>query len=160
MMGIEVTLLLSAALLVTVIAALFSRSMSITVIMLFYASLVLGIIFTLYQGVLVGLLHIITFAGTMSVMLLTAVLLTGESDLNIGNRSLAAVLSAVAILVVAVSSYSIFSDMPSSTMSSPDSTMGLLAFVWTYRPWDLLILITIFAAAMIALVNLFSKEEK
>jgi hypothetical protein len=160
MMPVEVTLLLSAALIVTIIAALFSRSMSITVIMLFYASLVLGIIFTLYQGVLVGLLHIITFAGAMSVILLTAVLLTGESDLNIGNRSLAAVLSAVTILVVAASSYSLFSGAPTSTMPSPDSTMELLSFVWTYRPWDLLILIIIFAGAMISLVNLFSKNKE
>jgi len=157
-MGIETTLLLSAALLVTIIAALFSRSMSVTVIMLFYASLVLGIIFTLNQGILVGLLHITTFAGAMSVMLLTTILLTGESDLNIGNRSVAAILSVVTILIVAASSYSLFSSAPTST-TLPSSTMGLLEFVWTYRPWDLLILVMVFAAAMTVIVNLFSKER-
>ena len=158
-MSAEITLLLSAALLVTVIAALFSKSMSITVIMLFYASLLLGIIFTIYQGVLVGVLHIITFAGAISVMLLTVVLMTGESNLDIGNRSLAALLSTITILVVAASSYSLFAQIPSPVQLSSASTMGLLAFVWTYRPWDLLILIIIFAAAMIAVVNLLSKEE-
>jgi len=157
-MGIETTLLLSAALLVTIIAALFSRSMSVTVIMLFYASLVLGIIFTLNQGILVGLLHITTFAGAMSVMLLTTILLTGESDLNIGNRSVAAILSVVTILIVAASSYSLFSSAPTSA-TLPSSTMGLLEFVWTYRPWDLLILVMVFAAAMTVIVNLFSKER-
>lgn len=158
-MPAEITLLLSAALLVTIIAALFSKSMSITIIMLFYASLVLGVIFTIYQGVLVGLLHIITFAGAMSVMLLTVVLMTGESNLNIGNRSLAALLSTITILVVAASSYSLFSGLPSPAEQLPGSTMGPLAFVWTYRPWDLLILIIVFAGAMISVVNLLSREE-
>jgi NADH:ubiquinone oxidoreductase subunit 6 (subunit J) len=155
----EVALLLSAALLVTVLAALFSKNMSVILIMLFYASLVLGFIFTVYQGVLVGVLHITIFAGAVSVMLLSVVLMTGESNLNIGNRSLAALLSAITILVVAASSYSLFSGMPSPAKPSPESAMGLLAFVWTYRPWDLLILIVVFAAAMVAVVNLLSKKE-
>lgn len=156
---VEITLLLSTALLVTVIVAIFSKSMSITVIMLFYASLVLGIIFTVYQGILVGVLHIITFAGAMSVMLLTVVLMTGETKLDIGNRSLAALLSTITMLVVAASSYSLFVQIQSPVRSSTESTLELLAFVWTYRPWDLLILIIIFAAAMIVVANLLSKEE-
>jgi NADH:ubiquinone oxidoreductase subunit 6 (subunit J) len=159
MMAGEVALLLCAALLVTVLGALFSKSMSVTVIMLFYASIVLGIIFTLYQGVLVGLLHIITFAGAISVMLLTVVVMTGETSLNIGRRSLAALLSTVTVLVVAASSYVLFSNIPSPAKQSPPSTMELLAFVWNMRPWDLLVLIVIFAGAMIAIANLFSREE-
>jgi NADH:ubiquinone oxidoreductase subunit 6 (subunit J) len=158
-MSAEISLLLSAALLVTVVAALFSKSMSITVIMLFYASLVLGIIFTIYQGVLIGLLHIITFAGAISVMLLTVVLMTGESSLEIGNRKLAALLSTVTALIVAASSYSLYSNVPNIAPTSPPTPMELLQFVWTFRPWDLLILIVIFAAAMITVVNLLSKEE-
>jgi NADH:ubiquinone oxidoreductase subunit 6 (subunit J) len=158
-MSSEVALLLSAALLVTVLAALFSKNMSVILIMLFYASLVLGFIFTIYQGVLVGVLHITIFAGAVSVMLLSVVLMTGESNLNIGHRSLAALLSAITILVVAASSYSLFSGMPSPAKPSPESAMGLLAFVWNYRPWDLLILIVVFAAAMVAVVNLLSKKE-
>ena len=158
-MANEVALLLSAALLLTVIAALFSKSMSVTVIMLFYASLILGVIFTIFQGVLVGLLHIVTFAGAISVMLLTVVLMTGESNLNIGNRPLGAVLGAITILVVSASSYSLFSGISNQAVSPSESTIGLLTFVWTYRPWDLLILIVVFAAAMITIVNLFSEKE-
>jgi hypothetical protein len=153
----EIALLLSAALLVTVLAALFSRSMSITLIMMFYASLVLGVIFTIYQGILIGLLHIVTFAGAVSVMLLTVVLMTGQTDLSIGKRSLALSIAAVTILVVAAASYSLFSAVPSGVQQGQG--MNILSFVWTLRPWDLLILVIVFSAAMTGVVNLLSKEE-
>jgi len=153
----EVALLLSAALLVTVLGALFSRSMSITLIMMFYASIVLGVIFTIYQGILVGLLHIVTFAGAVSVMLLTVVLMTGQTDLNIGKRSLALSLAAVTILVVGAAAYSLFSAAPSGAQAV--QTMNILAFIWTLRPWDLLILVIVFAGAMTSVINLLSKEE-
>jgi len=153
----EIALLLSAALLVTVLAALFSRSMSITLIMMFYASLVLGVIFTIYQGILVGLLHIVTFAGAVSVMLLTVVVMTGQTDLNIGKRSLALTIAAITILVVGAASYSLFSIVPSG--GPPAQTMNILAFIWTLRPWDLLILVIVFSGAITAVVNLLSKEE-
>jgi hypothetical protein len=153
----EVALLLSAALLVTVLSALFSRSMSITLIMMFYASIVLGVIFTIYQGILVGLLHIVTFAGAVSVMLLTVVVMTGQTDLSIGKRSLALTLAAVTILVVGAASYSLFSVLPSGVQ--PGQAMNILPFIWTFRPWDLLILVIVFAGAMTAVVNLLSKEQ-
>jgi NADH:ubiquinone oxidoreductase subunit 6 (subunit J) len=153
----EIALLLSAALLVTILGALFSRSMSITLIMMFYASIVLGVIFTLYQGILVGLLHIVTFAGAVSVMLLTVVLMTGQTDLSIGRRSLALSLAAVTILVVAAASYSLFSAAPSGVQ--PAQAMNILSFIWTLRPWDLLILVIVFSGAMTAIINLLSREE-
>jgi hypothetical protein len=158
-LAVEVALLLCAALLITVIAAIFSKSISVTIIMLFYASLVLGVIFTIYQGVVIGLLHITTFAGAMSVMLLTVVLMTGEERLDIGKRSFGALLAVVTILIVAASSYSLFSNAPTQ-QTAPQSTMSILTFVWMFRPWDLLILIIIFAAAMIAVANLLTKEAR
>lgn len=156
-MAAEIALLLSAALLVTVLAALFSRSMSITLIMMFYASIVLGVIFTIYQGILVGVLHIVTFAGAVSVMLLTVVLMTGQTELSIGKRSLALILSAVTILVVAAASYSIFSAAPAGVGGQQE--MNILSFIWAFRPWDLLILVIVFSGAMVGVVNLLSKEE-
>lgn len=156
-MSSEVALLLSAALLVTVIAALFSKSMSITLIMLFYSSLVLGVIFTIYGAILVGLLHIITFAGAISVMFLAVILMTGQSDLDIGRRRLLLLVSIVTTLVVAAASYQLFSG---SLVGTGQLQAGeLLTFIWTYRPWDLLILIVVFACAMIAIVNLLSRED-
>ncbi len=156
-MSSEEALLLSAALLVTVLVALFSKSMSVTLIMLFYSSLVLGVIFTIYGAVLVGLLHIITFAGAISVMFLTVILMTGESNLDIGRRRLLLILSAVTILVVAAASFQIFSG--SLTGSSQTTAGELLTFIWQFRPWDLLILIVVFACAMITVANLLSKDE-
>ena len=153
----EIALLLSAALLVTILGALLSRSMSLTLIMMFYASIVLGVIFTIYQGILVGLLHIVTFAGAVSVMLLTVVLMTGQTDLSIGKRSLAVSLGAITILVVAAASYSLFSAAPSGAPQV--QAMNILSFIWTVRPWDLLILVIVFSGAMTAVVNLLSREE-
>jgi NADH:ubiquinone oxidoreductase subunit 6 (subunit J) len=153
----EIALLLSAALLVTVFGALLSRSMSLTLIMMFYASIVLGVIFTIYQGILVGLLHIVTFAGAVSVMLLTVVLMTGQTDLSIGKRSLAVSLGAVTILVVAAASYSLFSTAPTGVPQV--QAMNILSFIWTIRPWDLLILVIVFSGAMTTVVNLLSKGE-
>ena len=94
----------------------------------------------------------------MSVMLLTVVLMTGESKLDIGNRTLAALLATITVLIVATSSFTILR-RPSLPQSTPQPTEGILAFVWMFRPWDLLILIVIFAAAMIGVVNLLSKEK-
>jgi len=160
-MAYEVALLLCAALIVTVVAALFSKSISITLIMLFYASIILGIIFTVNQAILVGLLHIITFAGAISVMLLTVVLMTGESDLSIGARPLGILVTAVTVLVVVATSYPMFSGLPSQELPRPppDDPLALLVFLWSFRPWDLLILVVVFAASMIAVVNLLSREE-
>ncbi len=153
----EVALLLSAALLVTVIAALFSKSMSITLIMLFYSSLILGVIFTFYGAIVVGLLHVITFAGAISVIFLAVILMTGQSDLDIGRRRLLLLVSTVTILVVAAASYQLFSG--SLTGSGQLQAGDLLSFIWTYRPWDLLILVVVFACAMIAIANLLSRED-
>jgi len=153
----EIALLLSAALLVTVLGALLSRSMSITLIMMFYASIVLGVIFTIYQGILVGVMHIVMFAGAVSVMLLTVVLMTGQTDLNIGKRSLAVAIGAITILVVAAASYSLFA--PVSSAAQGTQSMNILSFVWTVRPWDLLILVIVFSGAMTAVTNLLSREE-
>ncbi len=156
-MSSEVALLLSAALLLTVIAALFSKSMSITLIMLFYSSLILGVIFTFYGAIVVGLLHIITFAGAISVIFLAVILMTGQSDLDIGRRRLLLLTSTVTILVVAAASYQLFSG---SLVGTGQLQAGdLLSFIWTYRPWDLLILVVVFACAMIAIANLLSRED-
>jgi len=90
-------------------------------------------------------------------MLLTVVLMTGQTDLNIGKRSLALLLAAITVLVVGAASYSLFSTVPSVVQQVP--TMSILSFVWTFRPWDLLILVIIFSGAMTAVINLLSKEE-
>ena len=64
-MSSEIALLISAVLVGTAIAALVSKSVSVSLIMLFYSSLIVGIIFTAYGSVLIGLFEIITFAGAI-----------------------------------------------------------------------------------------------
>jgi NADH:ubiquinone oxidoreductase subunit 6 (subunit J) len=156
----EVALFTSAVLLATAAVALFSKRISVSLITLFYSSITLGIIFTIYNGVLVGLLHIITFAGAVSVLLLTAILMVGEPklDMNAG-RGAVATLGGV-LVVVAVAAYVLFGNVPTGvgpTTAPPPA--ALLQFIWLFRPWDLLILLMVFASAMIVVVNLFSQEE-
>lgn len=160
-MSSEVALLASAALLGTAVTALYSKKVSVSLIMLFYSSVMLGVIFTIYGSVLIGLLHIITFAGAVSVMLLTAVLMTGESDLSMrASATKASITGAVLVVTIAASSL-LFGGLPSGLSALPTQPpTALLKFIWLYRPWDLLILLMVFASSMVVVVNLFSKEEK
>jgi NADH:ubiquinone oxidoreductase subunit 6 (subunit J) len=146
-------------LIATAAAALFVRRVSVSLILLFYSSLTLGIVFTLYGSVLVGLLHIITFAGAVSVLLLTSILMMGESRLEMkGGAAVAAVLGAVLVVVV-VAAYALLSGLPGGASSLANMQPAeLFQFIWQFRPWDLLVLLMVFASSMVVVVNLFSKE--
>jgi hypothetical protein len=162
-MSVDVALFLSAILLVAIVLALFSKSVTVSLIALFYASIILGITFTLYASILVGLLEIITFAGAISVMLLTAILMIGESRLDIGASKLKLVIVGTAIVIVSfATALALERGLPpgsgSATGVSTFSPSDLLQFIWQFRPWDLLILLIIFASAMVVVTNLFSKE--
>ena len=84
-----IALLISGALFATVAVALLSTKVSNSLIALFYTSIVLGVAFTLYGDALLGLLTMITFAGAISVLLLSVVLITGESKIDLGAKKLA-----------------------------------------------------------------------
>jgi NADH:ubiquinone oxidoreductase subunit 6 (subunit J) len=129
---------------------------SISLITLFYASLSLGIIFASWGGIVVGLVHIITFAGAISVMLLTVVLMTGESKLVIGRRQVALSLIVVSIPVVGATAYELIQGLPPSVPQS--NALSLLQFLWEFRSWDLLIMIMVFAASMVSIANLLSRK--
>jgi len=156
----EVALLTSAVLLGTAVVALFSKRVSVSLINLFYSSIMLGIIFSLYGGVLVGLLHIVTFAGAVSVLLLTAILMVGESKLEINASRGAVVVLGGVLVVAAAAAYKLLTALPGGPSPLPSiPSTALLQFIWLDRPWDLLILLMVFASSMIVVVNLFSKEE-
>jgi NADH:ubiquinone oxidoreductase subunit 6 (subunit J) len=162
-MSVDVALFLSVVLLVAVVVALFSKSVTVSLIALFYASITLGITFTLYGSILVGLLEIITFAGAISVMLLTAILMIGESKLDIGASKLKLVVVGIAIVIASFATALVLErGLPLSSSSATGGTIfspsDLLQFIWQFRPWDLLILLIIFASAMVVVTNLFSKE--
>jgi len=150
--------LLAGALVASVVGALVSRKVSVSLILLFYAALFLGLTFTLYGDALLGLLTMITFAGAVSVLLLTVILITGESDLPLGAKRLGVVLVASAAAVGTAALYVMFQG-GGAVPSSIDSSLGVIAFAWTLRPWDLLILVVVFAAAMVSVVSLLGEEE-
>jgi NADH:ubiquinone oxidoreductase subunit 6 (subunit J) len=153
-----VALLLSGALLVTVAMALLSTKVSNSLIALFYTSIVLGVTFTVYGDGLLGMLTMITFAGAISVLLLSVVLITGESNLNLGARGLALLSVPLAAAVGGVSLLAVFNGSAGGLTAS-DSSLAVLGFLWTLRPWDLLILMVVFAGAMVAIVSLLGGEE-
>jgi hypothetical protein len=153
-----VALLISGALFVTVAASLLSSKVSNSLISLFYSSIVLGVAFTVYGDGLLGLLTMITFAGAISVLLLSVVLITGESKLDLGAKKLALAAVPLAAAIGGVSLVAVFSGQAGGLATS-DSSLSVLNFLWTLRPWDLLILIVVFAAAMVAIVSLLGREE-
>ncbi len=151
---------ISASILATVLVALFSKKVSTSLISLFYASTLLGVAFTAYGNALVGLVQIVTFSGAVSVLFLTVILLTGESRLDIGADRLTAAVVLGAMFLVALALVAVFSGIGGSSPSSyPDVSLQTFSFLWEFRPWDLLILITVFASAMVTIANLFSRER-
>ena len=153
-----VALLISGALFVTVATSLLTSKVSNSLIALFYASIVLGVGFTVYGDGLLGLLTMITFAGAISVLLLSVVLITGESNLNLGARKLALLAVPLIAAIGGVSLIVVFSGQAGGLATS-DSSLAVLTFLWTIRPWDLLILIVVFGAAMVGIVSLLGRED-
>jgi NADH:ubiquinone oxidoreductase subunit 6 (subunit J) len=157
----ELAVVTCATLLATAVAALFSKKVTTSLIMLFYCSVVLGIVFTLYGSIFVGLFHIITFAGAVSVMLLTAVLMTGESNLSMGTSSARVLVLGGVLLIVGGASVLLLGGLPTGLPpAAPLSPTDLLQFIWELRPWDLLILLMVFASSMIVVANLLSRDER
>jgi hypothetical protein len=153
-----IALLISGALFATVAGALLSTKVSNSLIALFYTSIVLGIAFTVYGDALLGLLTMITFAGAISVLLLSVVLITGESKLSLGARTTALLVIPLAAAIGGVSLLVVFSGQAGGIASS-DISLGVLSFLWTMRPWDLLILMVVFAGAMVTIISLLGEEK-
>jgi NADH:ubiquinone oxidoreductase subunit 6 (subunit J) len=150
---------ISVAIVATALLALHSKKVSVSLIALFYASTLLGVAFTLYGDALVGLMQIATFAGAVSVLFLTVILLTGESKLDIRATRLTVATVAGALVLVALALIRTSSGLGGPSPSDyPDMSLLTFSFLWEYRPWDLLILVTVFASAMVTVVNLFSRE--
>ena len=154
-----VALLISGALFATVAAALISTKVSNSLIALFYTSVVLGVAFTVYGDGLLGLLTMITFAGAISVLLLSVVLITGESKLDLGARKVALASVPLVAAVGGISLLALFSGQAGG-LAATDSSIGVLGLLWTQRPWDLLILMVVFAGAMVAIISLLGGDDQ
>jgi NADH:ubiquinone oxidoreductase subunit 6 (subunit J) len=143
------------------LVALLSQKVSISLISLFYSSVMLGVIFTVYGDTLAGLLTMVTFAGAVSVLMLAVILMTGESKLNIGASRVSVGLLALTLAVALASAYALAAGGGGSGIGDfPDISTNVMTFVWLYRPWDLLILVTVFSSAMLGVANLLSRERE
>ena len=142
---------LAAGLVVTVAVSLASSRVSTSLISLFYTSLILGVAFTAFGDALAGLLTMVTFAGAVTVLLLAVILITGESNLGIGASRPALALAVVTASVAAVSLTGVLA--PGGDSGTSDLSLTVLGFAWTYRPWDLLVLVVALSSAMVGVTN-------
>jgi len=155
---VEITLLLCLLLIITSTLSLIFKTTSLSLIMLFYSSVALNIIFTIYGATTIALIHLIVFAGAISVILLTTVVITGEANLTIGEPKRYIFIIIIVSLLASVLGIQLSEIIEPAIELVP--TGELLGFVWTYRPWDLLILIIILAASMVTVLNLLSRTRE
>ncbi|MEM3185681.1 MAG: hypothetical protein QXQ39_03235 [Conexivisphaerales archaeon] len=154
-----ITLILCAGLIMSSVLGLSSKKVSTTLISLFYSSILLGIILTVFGDALLGLLHMVTYAGALSVMLLSVILITGQSDLSLNSGNLIKIVGGILIAFTALASVFVFSSSGNVSVFPQDISLQLLSFLWQFRPWDLLIIIMLFMSSMLVLANLFSKGD-
>jgi NADH:ubiquinone oxidoreductase subunit 6 (subunit J) len=163
----EIALVLGAMLIGVTFAALMIRRLVWSLIMLFYSSIVFGLLLMSYGATFAGLFHIITFAGAVSVLFMVILMIVGGQALSYTDKPgkenffgmALAVLAAIPLLILV----SNFEPLP-NVMSEQAQLSGLaqpngpLAFLWVMRSWDLLLVVILVAAAMLGVMNLFSRE--
>lgn len=167
-MTYQITLLLGTMLVGVTIVALMVRRLVWSLILLFYSSIVFGLLLIAYDAVFAGLFHIITFAGAVSVLFMVILMIVGGQTLSYTDKlgkenftgMLLAVLAAIP-LVVLVSQFEPFPSRISEQVQLSGLTAqpdGALGFLWLLRAWDLLLVVILVAAAMLGVMNLFSRE--
>ena len=167
-MTYEIALVLGVMLVGVTLVALMIRRLVWSLIMLFYSSIVFGLLLMSYGATFAGLFHIITFAGAVSVLFMVILMIVGGEALSstgkLGKENflgmILAVLAAIPLLVLV----SNFQPLP-NVMSEQAQLSGLagqpdgpLGFLWIMRSWDLLLVVILIAAAMLGVMNLFSRE--
>jgi len=164
----ESTLVLGTMLVGVTIIALMIRRLVWSLILLFYSSIVFGVLLMTYGAAFAGLFHIITFAGAVSVLFMVILMIVGvqapsQADKLGKENFIGMILSALAAipLVLLVSNFEPFPNRMEEPLQlsrlavQPDNP---LVFLWTLRSWDLLLVVILVAAAMLGVVNLFSRE--
>ncbi len=158
-----VPLILAVLLVASSISALVVRRLVWSLILLFYSSLLLGGILFWYGAVYAGLFHIITFAGAVSVMFMIILMLVGQDQPETGSFKRASIFAALVTLVGAV----LFTIAIGQLVPAPNRvveasivsvTADDLSFLWSYWSWDIVFVIVPVIAAVLVLVNLFSRE--
>lgn len=167
-MSLEVTLILGTMLVGITIVALAMRKLVWSLIILFYSSIVFGLLLISYGATFAGLFHIITFAGAVSVLFMVILMIVGGEALSstqrLGKENYAGIILAVLAaipLVILVSNFEPFPvriDEGTQLLTLASRPTSPLAFLWTLRAWDLLLVVILVAAAMLGVMNLFSRE--
>jgi NADH:ubiquinone oxidoreductase subunit 6 (subunit J) len=165
-MSFGVTFLLGTMLVGVTIVALMVRKLVWSLILLFYSSIVFGLLLISYGATFAGLFHIITFAGAVSVLFMVILMIVGGQALSdkIGKENLTgmilAVLAAIPIVII-VSNFQPFPvrlDERTQLLGLASQPNDPLGFLWALRSWDLLLVVILVAAAMLGVMNLFSRE--
>ena len=165
-MSFDVTFLLGTMLVGVTIVALMVRKLVWSLILLFYSSIVFGLLLISYGATFAGLFHIITFAGAVSVLFMVILMIVGGQALSdkIGKENLTGMILAVLAaipLVIIVSNFQPFPvrlDERTQLLGLASQPNNALDFLWALRSWDLLLVVILVAAAMLGVMNLFSRE--
>lgn len=167
-MSYEYTMILGAMLVGVTMVALMVRKLVWSLILLFYSSIVFGLLLMTYDAAFAGLFHIITFAGAVSVLFMVILMIVGGEALDakdaLGKANYFGMILALLAAIPLVILTSNFQPLPnrlteqaqlSGLASQPDGPLG---FLWLMRSWDLLLVVILVAAAMLGIMNLFSRE--
>jgi NADH:ubiquinone oxidoreductase subunit 6 (subunit J) len=164
----EFTLFLGVMLVGVTIVALMVRKLVWSLIMLFYGSITFGLILVTYGASFAGLFHIITFAGAVSVLFMVILMIVGGQALSdtdkLRKENYVGVALAVMVAIPLVLLVSNFAPLPnrideqSQLAELTFQINGPLGFLWNIRSWDLLLVVILVAAAMLGVMNLFSRE--
>jgi NADH:ubiquinone oxidoreductase subunit 6 (subunit J) len=164
----EIALVLGVMLVGVTFVALMIRRLVWSLIMLFYSSIVFGLLLMSYGATFAGLFHIITFAGAVSVLFMVILMIVGGQALSytekLGKENFLGMILAVLAAIPLIVLVSNFEPLPnvmteqaqlSGLATQPDGPLG---FLWLMRSWDLLLVVIVVAAAMLGVMNLFSRK--
>jgi NADH:ubiquinone oxidoreductase subunit 6 (subunit J) len=167
-MSYEYTLILGVMLVGVTIVALMVRKLVWSLILLFYSSIVFGVLLITYDAAFAGLFHIITFAGAVSVLFMVILMIVGGEALSYTDKlgkanfvgMILAILAAIPLVVLASNFQPLPGRLSEQAQLSGLATQpeGPLGFLWLMRSWDLLLVVILVAAAMLGVMNLFSRE--
>jgi len=161
-------LILGVMLVGVTFVALMIRRLVWSLILLFYSSIMFGLLLMTYGATFAGLFHIITFAGAVSVLFMVILMIVGSPALSrndkLGKENFLGMILAVLAAIPLIALVSNFEPLPNSMTeqvqlsalaTKPNSA---LEFLWLMRSWDLLLFVVLLAAAMLGVMNLFSRE--
>ncbi len=158
-----IPLVLAVLLVLSSTSALVVKRLLWSLILLFYSSLLLGAILFWYGANYAGLFHIITFAGAVSVMFMVIIMLVGQDTpekIGLTPRTVVGVVLTIAgflpfILLTGELGRVQNAVLETSLMSGSIDDLG---FLWTYQSWDVVFVLVPVAAAILTVINLFTKE--